>query len=123
MTLLPILAYASLSGGKMAPMTFYATIMVAFAIGLLGPDFVLKQMRAAHLKKVERGLPDALDMLVICAQAGLALENAIERVAIDSLPPTRRSARSSRFCASELRIGADRRSALLALGDEPDSIR
>jgi tight adherence protein C len=117
MTLLPILAYASLSGGKMAPLTFYATILVAFAIGLLGPDFVLKSMRKAHLKKVERGLPDALDMLVICAQAGLALENAIERVAIEFAAANKAVSEELAVCASELRIGADRRSALLALGE------
>ena len=28
----------------------------------------------AHLRELERGLPDALDLMVICAEAGLALE-------------------------------------------------
>jgi tight adherence protein C len=117
MTLLPLLAYGALSGSSMAPLTYYATIMVSFAVGLLGPDFVLKSMRKAHLKKVERGLPDALDMLVICAQAGLALENAIERVAIEFAAANKAVSEELAVCASELRIGADRRSALLALGE------
>lgn len=117
MTLLPVVAYVSLKGSSFAPMTFWLTIAVAFAIGLLGPDFVLKQMRAAHLKKVERGLPDALDMLIICAQAGLALEGAIERVAMEFAVANKAVSEELAVCASELRIGADRRSALLALGE------
>jgi len=117
MVLLPALAYASFGHGSMTPMTFYATMSIAFAVGLLGPDFVLKQMRARHLKKVERGLPDALDMLVICAQAGLALETAIERVAIEFAAANAAVSQELAVCASELRIGADRRTALLALGE------
>jgi tight adherence protein C len=114
--LLPLVAYFTLNG-KLAPISFYAAVGIAFAIGLLGPDFVLKQMRQAHLKKVERGLPDALDMMVICAQAGLALENAIERVAIEFAAANKAVSEELAVCASDLRIGADRRTALIALGD------
>jgi tight adherence protein C len=114
--LLPLVTYFTLNG-KLAPMSFYAIVGIAFAIGLLGPDFVLRQMRAAHLKKVERGLPDALDMMVICAQAGLALENAIERVAIEFAAANKAVSEELAVCASELRIGADRRTALTALGE------
>jgi len=117
MVLLPLLAYGSIARTMTDPMAFYATLTIAFACGLLGPDFVLKQMRAAHLKKVEKGLPDALDMLVICAQAGLALENAIERVALEFAAANANVAQELATCASELRIGADRRTALMALGD------
>jgi tight adherence protein C len=117
MTVLPMLAYLSVRNSAMSSTTFYAVIMVAFAVGMLGPDFVLKQMRAAHLKKVEKGLPDALDMMVICAQAGLALEAAIERVAVEFAAANAAVSEELAVCASELRIGADRRTALLALGE------
>lgn len=117
MFLMPAFLYVTVASGMTDPMSFYATLTVGFAVGLLGPDFVLKQMRAAHLKKVEKGLPDALDMLVICAQAGLALENAIERVAIEFANANANVAQELATCASELRIGADRRTALLALGE------
>jgi tight adherence protein C len=117
MTLLPLMTYLAFHGGKMQPITFYVTMAVSFAVGMLGPDFVLRQMRASHLKKVERGLPDALDMMVICAQAGLALENAIERVAVEFAAANRAVSEELAVCASELRIGADRRTALLSLGD------
>jgi tight adherence protein C len=114
--LLPLIVYISLAG-KLAPVSFYAAMGISFVAGLLGPDLVLKQMRKAHLKKVEKGLPDALDMMVICAQAGLALENAIERVAIEFAAANKAVSEELAVCASELRIGADRRTALNGLGE------
>jgi tight adherence protein C len=113
---LPLVVYVA-AAGKISPMSFYSAMAIAFAVGLLGPDFVLKQMRKAHLKQVERGLPDALDMMVICAQAGLALENAIERVAIEFAAANKSVSEELAVCASELRIGSDRRTALNALGE------
>jgi tight adherence protein C len=117
MVLLPAVAYLACSNISIQPLTFYVIIAMAFLVGLLGPDFVLRQMRQRHLKKVERGLPDALDMMVICAQAGLALEAAIERVAIEFAAANAAVSQELAVCASELRIGADRRTALQALGE------
>jgi tight adherence protein C len=117
MVLLPVLTYGAFGHGQMAPFTFYVCIALSLVVGLLAPDFVLKQMRKAHLKKVEVGLPDALDMLVICAQAGLALENAIERVSVELASANAAVSAELAMCASELRIGSDRRTALMALGD------
>jgi tight adherence protein C len=42
---------------------------------------VVRHRRKTYLQAVERGLPDALDLLLICAQAGLGLTAAIVRVA------------------------------------------
>jgi tight adherence protein C len=115
---LPLVVYAGLSGGAdMQSMTFYTLIVFAFAVGLLLPDFVLKQLRKRHLKECERGLPDALDMMVICAQAGLALENAIERVAVEFAYANKAVSQELAVCASEMRIGSDRRSALMGMGE------
>ena len=113
--LLPAIGYAVARG--MSSTNFFLVVGVTFLAGLLGPDMVLKQMRKAHLKRVEKGLPDALDMMVICAQAGLALENAIERVAIEFAAANKSVSEELAICASELRIGADRRLALQALGE------
>ncbi len=114
----PVFVYAGLSGGSgVHGMPFYTLVGLAFAAGLLAPDFVLKQLRKRHLKECERGLPDALDMMVICAQAGLALENAIERVAIEFAYANKAVSQELAICASEMRIGSDRRVALQGLGE------
>ena len=114
---LPVIAYLVIKGHGFSSTTFYAILGATFAAGMLAPDYFIKSMRGAHLKKVERGLPDALDMMVICAQAGLGLENAIERVAQEFVFANKAVALELAICASEMRIGTDRRTALMSLGD------
>jgi tight adherence protein C len=114
---LPLIAYLIVHGRGFSNGVFYGSIGSAIGIGMVAPDYFIKAMRGKHLKKVERGLPDALDMMVICAQAGLGLENAIERVAQEFVYANQAVALELAICASEMRIGADRRNALLALGE------
>jgi tight adherence protein C len=86
------------------------------SIGMMLPDMVAGWLRRGYLSEVERGLPDALDLLVICADAGLPLETALERVALEfreSDPPT---ANELSLTASEMKILPDRRLALVNLG-------
>ena len=54
----------------------------AFVIaGYKGPDIYLKNIISKRTKAIRLGLPDALDLLVICAEAGLTVDAAFERVA------------------------------------------
>ncbi|MFZ0337304.1 MAG: type II secretion system F family protein [Terracidiphilus sp.] len=55
--------------------------LLAFGVGFLGPDFYLGKMIAKRQKKINRGLPDVLDLLVICMEAGLSLDQATARTA------------------------------------------
>jgi tight adherence protein C len=114
---LPTLVYLAIGGHGYSTTTFWAIEGGAAVIGMIAPDWVIKSMRNAHLKLVEKGLPDALDMMVICAQAGLGLENAIERVAQEFVFANKAVSVELAICASEMRIGTDRRTALLSLGD------
>lgn len=50
-------------------------------LGFLAPDFVLGKLISNRQAKVRRGLPDVLDMLVICVEAGLSLDQATARTA------------------------------------------
>jgi len=56
-------------------------------VGLLAPDAVIKNLRKRYLKQLQNDLPDAFDLMVICAEAGLSLEAAMERVAAGVRPP------------------------------------
>jgi tight adherence protein C len=49
--------------------------------GFLAPDFILGRMITNRQAKVRRGLPDVLDLLVICVEAGLSLDQATARTA------------------------------------------
>jgi len=60
------------------PFVFYAT---GLGIGYLAPDFWLGKQIKKRQKKIRLGLPDVLDLLVICVEAGLGLDQATSRAA------------------------------------------
>jgi tight adherence protein C len=55
--------------------------LLASAGAFFLPDLAVMQMAKKRRKNLQKGLPDALDLLVVCAQAGLSLDSAIGRVA------------------------------------------
>lgn len=55
--------------------------IACLGLGFLAPDFVLGKLISNRQVKVRRGLPDVLDMLVICVEAGLSLDQATARTA------------------------------------------
>lgn len=76
-------------------------------VGMLG------RRRKAH---IEEGLPDALDMLVICAEAGLSLDQSIAFVAREIAVAFPEVAKEFEITTAELRVLGDRREALENLG-------
>ncbi len=58
-------------------------VVVSGVVGLLAPDNMIKRKRQNYLAKIDDGLSDVLDLMVICAQAGLSLEPAMSRVAVE----------------------------------------
>ena len=49
--------------------------------GYKGPEIYLSNQASKRTKEIQKGLPDALDLLVICAEAGLTVDAAFNRVA------------------------------------------
>jgi len=59
----------------------FFTFAVALALGFLGPDFWLGRQIKKRQSLIRRGLPDMLDLLVICVEAGQSLDQATARTA------------------------------------------
>ena len=77
--LIPLLlcAVALVTGlASLSPFFVYAS---ALGLGYLGPDFWLGRQIKKRQSKIRRGLPDVLDLLVICIEAGLGLDQATVR--------------------------------------------
>jgi tight adherence protein C len=91
-------------------------IAVAALAGMMLPDYAVRFLHKRHLQAVERGLPDALDMLVICSEAGLGLEPAIDRVGREIISAHPNVAEELLHVAREMRVNADRRVALMNMG-------
>jgi len=74
-----LIVIASVTGFyEYGPFFVYAT---AGAVGFLAPDFWLGNRISRRQTNIRVGLPEALDLLVICAEAGLGLDQAIVKVA------------------------------------------
>lgn len=54
---------------------------VLLYLGYKGPEMFLQNKAAKRTNEIRKGLPDALDLLVICAEAGLTIDAAFNRVA------------------------------------------
>src|SRR5216684_4492170 len=52
----------------------------AAVLGFFAPDVFIKNLIKKRAHQMELGLPDALDLLVICAEAGLSLDASLQRV-------------------------------------------
>lgn len=60
-----------------------ALLVCVPAFGFFLPRFVLKRMIKDRQKRIQLALPDALDLTVICVEAGLALDQSLMRVGRD----------------------------------------
>ncbi|MBA3914650.1 MAG: type II secretion system F family protein [Acidobacteriales bacterium] len=66
--------------------TGFASMMLMVGVAGFGfflPRFILKRMIRDRQQRIRLGLPDALDLTVICVEAGLPLDQAMERVGED----------------------------------------
>lgn len=89
-----------------------AVLLGALMLGWRVPDFVLSRFAAERRLKIEHGLPDALDLLVICAEAGLSLDQSIEQVSVDLRASNAAVADEFAITASEMRVLPNRVEAL-----------
>jgi len=63
---------------KMNP---FFVLAIGLGLGFLIPDFWLGHLIKKRQAKIRRGLPDVLDLLIICIEAGLSLDQATSRTA------------------------------------------
>lgn len=102
--------YLLLGGGKENISLFQVSLVAAlFLAGYRGPDWWLNTRVAARQRAINRALPDALDLIVICVEAGLAFEGAIGRVVGRIRGPL---ADEFRRTLGEISLGKRRRDAL-----------
>jgi tight adherence protein C len=64
-----------------SPMFRLAMFAMSVFLSYKGPELYLSNKASKRTKEIQKGLPDALDLLVICAEAGLTVDAAFNRVA------------------------------------------
>jgi tight adherence protein C len=99
----------------MRPNLGYA--LAAAGVGYLLPSMALGRLERRRQHRIRMGLPDALDLLVVSVEAGLGLDQAIQRVGEEIAFAHRELSDELRLVNLELRAGKGRTDALRALSD------
>lgn len=95
-------------------------IAVMALIGLYGPNLWLRRSIAGRKERIQQGLPDALDLMVVCIEAGLGLDAAISRVGEEIRIAHKDLSDEVRLLSLELRTGLTRQQALRNLSHRID---
>lgn len=108
--------YAKLLGGSTVSIFFLS--LLGLLIALLIPGYYLNQKIKQRYKQALRELPDFLDILTVCLEAGLGFDSALNKVI-----SKRNGVLSSEFhiCLEEMRLGKTRKEALSGVKDRLES--
>lgn len=97
--------------------------LILLGLGFLGaraPDLVVSNARSKRYHAIRQGLPDALDLMMICAEAGLSLAAALDRVARELGRVNPQLAEEFSLTSVELGFLPERVMALKHLGERVD---
>jgi tight adherence protein C len=111
----PIAALAAVFFSGLYRINAFFIPVVAFALGYLVPDMWLTWRVSVRQRSLRRALPDALDLLVICVEAGLGLDQALMKVSQDMKITHPELSEELQLVNLEMRIGKTRIEALREL--------
>jgi tight adherence protein C len=95
--------------------------MVGVLLGFYAPTMYLRNAAAKRAKQLQLSLPDGLDLMVICAEAGLSLDAALIRVSRELGNGSPELAEELAITAAELTFLPDRRMAFDNLNTRTNS--
>jgi tight adherence protein C len=101
--------------GDLSPATRLCAVLGAGVLGFFAPELYVSNLTSKRQLVLSKGLPDALDLLVICAESGLALDIALERVANEIGAANAELGEELELTSIELGFLPERRQALLNL--------
>lgn len=95
-------------------------VALAAAFGWLLPRLYLKRRIRGRQKDLQKALADALDLMVVGVEAGLGLNQALQRVAEEIGPVSPAMGEELNLVNLQIRAGSSREEALRELGDRTD---
>jgi len=124
---MPMLVLLGLWLGVSTPTLFklYFWLIIAAALGLYIPSLFLRVRAERRQQEIINGFPDALDLMLVCVEAGLGLEAAFARVGMEITTSHPRLAEQLGAVVLELRAGRSHEDALRRMADRSaaDEIR
>lgn len=105
---------------KLLPLHILLILLVVAVLGFYLPEVILDLRIRWRKEQIVRGFPDALDLLVVCVEAGMGIDAAINRVAEEIRLSSPVLSDEFRLLNLELRAGKSRADSLRNLGARTD---
>jgi tight adherence protein C len=104
-------------GSQMSFLKMYLYSAVLALAGLYLPNLFVTARADRRREQITNGFPDCLDLLLVCVEAGLSLEAALDRVGREMIESHPLVARILSTTTLQLRAGAQRDAALRSMGE------
>jgi tight adherence protein C len=90
------------------PPVSYVAAAIGAVVGYLIPGLILERLIDSQKRRIENGLPDALDLMIVCVEAGSGLDQAILKTSTELEISHPELAAELRLITSEVRAGKNR---------------
>jgi tight adherence protein C len=104
---LPILFGVTVFAFMTGPMKYLGTVLAAL-VGWMIPGFILARLITLQKRRIEDGLPDALDLMIVCVEAGSGLDQAILKASEELMISHPALATELQMITTEVRAGKPR---------------
>jgi tight adherence protein C len=107
----------------LGPIPSIFSLLILFVLAVIGfylPGIWLRMRVNKRKERMTEGLPEALDMMVVCVEAGMGLDAAINRVGEEIAMSNEVVGEEFRLLSLELKVGKQRKDALRSLAMRTD---
>jgi len=115
--LIPVVAGAAIFNSSLQQSNKFGALLVSVAIGFFGPNEYVRMAAKKRQKQIHRALANALDLMVVCVESGLGLDQAILQVAKELEHAHPEISEELAIVNLELKAGKRRAEALRNLAD------
>ncbi len=112
-----IYAIVASATGEVSTTTLILAVLIPGAVGYYLPKYWIERRVQTRQTEIQNGFPDALDMLLVCVEAGQSLDQGIIRVSKELKGGYPALAQEFEIVAQEVKAGKDKTSVLRAFSD------
>jgi tight adherence protein C len=116
-----LLPVAGILVGTFFTSNLVVALMIGAVLGFFAPDLVLSYLVTRRQEKIRMALPDSLDLLVICMEAGLGIDQAMVRVGDEMILTAPDLAEEFQIINREQRAGKPRLDAWRSMAERVDN--
>jgi len=114
---LPIVFFAMSPAWNLSNFQLIVLLCMAAAVGLVLPSYIIDKKRKARKMDMVLGLPDALDLMVVCVEAGLGINMSLQRISKEFARTHKILSSEFELVTLEVRAGKSTTQALRSLAD------